>query len=131
MAAKSEPLSWEVLDYWRASGLPFTSPVPGSTVVYRSTTGQVKGFAAIGNRQDTALSFILEPLIADSGPIAVKVIDCLEHWMLERNLPGYVFFVDDGNENYLGVIEKLTAQGVFTRLGKTQSGKAHWYARKF
>lgn len=131
MPAKSEPLSWEILDYWRASGLPFVASIPGSTVVYRDTKGEVKGLAALGNRQDTALSFIIEPLIADTGPIAVKVIDCLEHWMLEHKLPGYVFYVDDDNEKYRAVIEKLVAQGVFTRLGKTKSGKAHWYARKF
>ncbi len=131
MAAKSEPLSWEVLDYWKASGLPFSASVPGATVVYRKADGSVGGIAALSNRQDTALSLVLEPLVADSGPIAVKVIDCLEAWMISKGLPGYVFWVDDDNESYRKVIEKLTEQGIFKRLGKTQSGKAHWYGRKF
>lgn len=129
MSAKSEPLSWEVLDYWKASGLPFSPSLPGSTVVYRDKEKNIKGFVAIGNRQDTALKFVLEPLIADSGPIALKLVDCLEKWMLSVGLPGYVFFVDT-NIEWREQIERLVELEVFKSLGKQKNGTC-WYGRKF
>lgn len=133
MAAKSEPLSWEVLDYWKASGLPFCASIPSSTIVYRGSKGEVKGFCALSNRQDTAMRLVIEPLIADSGPIAIKVIDCLEQWMIANRLPGYVFYIEEDNERYHGVIKKLVADGLFTSLGPTKrgNGKVFWYGRKF
>lgn len=130
MSVKSEPLSWEVLDYWKASGLSFSASVPGSTFVSRDKAGKVNGFVALSNRQDTALRLILEPLIADNGPIVVRLVDKLEAWMIKLGLPGYVFFADPADLKWAKQLTRMVELGIFVRLGEQKSGPV-WYGRRF
>ena len=128
MGVKSEPLSWELLDFWRASGLEAGPIIPGTLVVSRDKEGAIDGFAAIGNHPDAMVKLTIEPLVAKSGPIALKVIDCLESLLLAKGMPGYAFYVEKGSK-WLKQIERLAKEGIFHKLGDDESHV--WYARKF
>lgn len=129
MSVKSEPLTWEVLHFWEESGLEFGPTLPGTTVVSRDKQGNIDGFAAIGNHPDTLVKLMIEPLVAKSGPIAVRVIDCLEELLIKRGMPGYAFYVSKEDTPWRKQIERLVNEGIFHRLGEDETHA--WYARKF
>lgn len=128
MTIRVEHLTWEVLDYWKASGLPFGPTIPGTTVVARNKQGEITGFAAIGNHPDAPVKLLIEPLVASSGTIAVAVIDTLEEVLISKGMPGYGFYVDKTHP-WLKQIRRLHTQGIFHKLGETEDRE--WYCRRF
>lgn len=123
-----EPLTWEVLNFWRASGLEFGPTVRGTTVVSRDANDRINGFAAIGDHPDAALKLLIEPLVAKSGSVAIAVVDYLESLLIQKGMPGYSFYVAPGTR-WFKQVERLEKLGVFHRLGADE--RYVWFARKF
>lgn len=128
MTVRVEPLTWEVLDYWKASGLPYGPTITGTSVVSRSREGNINGFAVIGNHPDAQVKLLIEPLIADNGKIAVRVIDKLEELLISKGIPGYGFYVAKDHP-WLRQVRRLEKMGIMHRLGETED--CEWFCRKF
>lgn len=129
MSIAREPLTWEVLDFWRETGLPLGPIIHSTLVVSRDAEGAVDGFAAIGNT-DSPVKLLIEPLAAKNAKIAVAIVDELEKLLMERGMPGYAFYIaKDAKPAWARTIRRLCADGVFHKLGESETH--HWYARKF
>lgn len=131
MSIKHERLTWELLDYWRASGLPLTAIQPQTLLVSR-TKGQIAGFVALGAERPPG-TFVIEPLIADNGLIGERLVNALERLLIKTGAPGYFFYTDTSTpETHMRAVGRLAEKGIYRRLGDDQlAAGVTWYARRF
>lgn len=128
---KSERISWEVLDFWRASGMPICLIRPGSLFVARNKEGAIQGIVALGAERPLD-AFVVEPLISETGLIGQRLLDALEKHLVTVGAPGYLFCIDEtATPAHRKGVDRMVEKGIFHLLGVDEESQASWYARRF
>jgi hypothetical protein len=121
----NEPLSWELLDYWKASGLPPCS-VRAAPIVVARREEKIVGFAALGRDPGAGYGAVIEPLVSNTFHVGVKVLDEMERLLWSAGVRRYAVYLNEyTKKDWQKQVERV---GLFERLGQDESG-AMWYAR--
>lgn len=120
-----EPLSWELLDFWKASGLP-PCAVRAAPIVVARRNEKIVGFAALGREPENGYAAVIEPLIASSFHVGVKIMDEMEKLLWSVGIKRYAFYTNEyTHKNWRNAV---ATSEVVTKLGEDESG-AIWYSR--
>ena len=129
MTVQIEPLTWEVLDYWKASGLPYGDVHPNPMFISRKDDGSINGLLAL-SRDSSIRVVVVAPLIAARGATMFKLVDALEKVLAEKGLYRYSFYLNASSPDYyIKQVKELAADGVLQYLGTSDTG-AEWYERQ-
>lgn len=127
MTVQNEPLSWELVDFWRKHGEEHLCAVDElPIVVARDAGGRIRGFAALRSSQtgvpDRA---IVEPVVATTLHTALAVMDEMEKLLREAGYLGYIFYTTD--QSPAGFAEQVRRCGVFRELSTSRD--VCWFTR--
>lgn len=120
-----EPLSWDVLDYWRAKhpddGPSCMRPAP---IIVARRDGRVVGFGALGaNISEEWPGPIIRPLFADNIWIGLRILRALEDEIELQGEACYYFYTK-------GIlVQEAIRMGRWTRLMDDEHGRT-WFSRE-
>ncbi len=128
MSIEIEPVTWEIVDYWKASGLLFGHVRPVPFFVSRDDEGKVQGVLGLLDTPEIR-TIIIGPLIAKNGTIGLSLIGAMEKILASYGMYRYSFYIDKYTpEHWSNRVRSFTDKGIFEYLGISETG-AHWYER--